>query len=86
MTVRPGILIFLPGAITDIFCIPYAHPARYSAARTATAVREVHFARNRLFSLCNYGKGSVSLFCSFPFAVGWHVLCPVLAVDVPSYF
>ena len=82
----PGILIFFSGATTEIFSIPYAHPARYSAARTATAVREVHFARNRLFSLCYSGKGSVSLFCSFPFAVGWHVLCPVLVEDLLSYF
>ena len=50
------------------------------------AVREVHFARTRLSSLCSSGKGSVGLFRAFPFAVGWHVLCPVLVVDVPSYF
>ena len=37
-------------------------------------------------SLCFFGKGSVSLFCSFPFAVGWHVLCPVLVADLLSYF
>ena len=47
---------------------------------------EVYIARNRLSLLCFSWKGSVSLFCSFPFAVGWHVLCPVLVVDVLSYF
>ena len=65
MIVRPGILTIFSAARTEIFSIPHAHPAKYSAARTATAVREVYIARNRLSSLCFSWKGSVSLFGSF---------------------